>query len=79
MRYVIVGNGPAGTAAVEGIREADANGRITVISDEGVVNYSKPLLSYLLARKVKKNQLATGQKSRHVRTSFIPCHSPMVV
>jgi NAD(P)H-nitrite reductase large subunit len=58
MRYVIVGNGPAGTAAVEGIREADLKGGITVISDEGVMNYSKPLLSYLLARKVKKNQLA---------------------
>jgi len=58
MRYVIIGNGPAGTAAVEGIREADPKGGITVISDEGVMNYSKPLLSYLLARKVKKNQLA---------------------
>jgi len=67
MRYVIVGNGPAGTAAVEGIREADPKGRITVISDEGVVNYSKPLLSYLLARKVKKNQLAHRPEDFYTR------------
>jgi NAD(P)H-nitrite reductase large subunit len=67
MRYVIVGNGPAGTAAVEGIREADPKGRITVISDEGVVNYSKPLLSYLLARKVKRNQLAHRPEDFYAR------------
>jgi len=67
MRYVIVGNGPAGTAAVEGIREADPKGRITVISDEGVMNYSKPLLSYLLARKLKKNQLAHRPENFYAR------------
>jgi len=67
MNYVIVGNGPAGTSAVEGIREADAKGRITVISDEGVVNYSKPLLSYLLSRKLKKNQLAHRPEDFYVR------------
>jgi NAD(P)H-nitrite reductase large subunit len=67
MRYVIVGNGPAGSAAVEGIREADPKGRITVISDEGVTNYSKPLLSYLLARKVKKNQLAHRPEDFYTR------------
>ena len=67
MRYVIIGNGPAGTAAVEGIREADPKGGITVISDEGVMNYSKPLLSYLLARKVKKNQLAHRPENFYAR------------
>jgi NAD(P)H-nitrite reductase large subunit len=67
MRYVIIGNGPAGTAAVEGIREADPKGGITVISDEGVMNYSKPLLSYLLARKVKKNQLAHRPEDFYTR------------
>jgi NAD(P)H-nitrite reductase large subunit len=67
MRYVIVGNGPAGTAAVEGIREGDPKGEITVISDEGVMNYSKPLLSYLLARKVKKNQLAHRPENFYAR------------
>ncbi len=67
MRYIIIGNGPAGTAAVEGIREADPKGRITVISDEGVMNYSKPLLSYLLARKVKKNQLAHRPENFYAR------------
>lgn len=58
MNYVIVGNGPAGTAAVEAIREIDLKGKITVISDEPVMNYSKPLISYLLGKKIKKDQLA---------------------
>jgi NAD(P)H-nitrite reductase large subunit len=67
MNYVVVGNGPAGTGAVEAIREVDREGRITVISDEAVKNYSKPLISYLLAKKVKKNQLAQREEDFYER------------
>jgi NAD(P)H-nitrite reductase large subunit len=58
MNYLVVGNGPAGTAAVEAIREIDEQGKISVISDEPITNYSKPLISYLLGKKIKKGQLA---------------------
>lgn len=67
MNYVIVGNGPAGTAAAEAIREVDSQGKITILSEEGVGNYSKPLISYLLAKKVNKNQMAQREEDFYYR------------
>ncbi len=52
MNYVIIGNSASGTAAIEAIRECDKKNKITVISDEAHFNYSRPLISYLLCRKV---------------------------
>ena len=51
MRYVIIGNSAAGIAAVEGIRQIDRSGEITVISNESHHTYSRPLISYLLQGK----------------------------
>ncbi|MBM7622652.1 NAD(P)/FAD-dependent oxidoreductase [Sporohalobacter salinus] len=51
MDYVIIGNSAAGIGAVEGIREVDSKGRITLISDEPYHTYSRPLISYYLANK----------------------------
>ena len=52
MNYVIIGNSVAGIANIEAIREYDKTGKITVISDESYINYSRPLISYFLANKV---------------------------
>jgi len=52
MNYVIIGNSAGGIAAIETIRECDKKGKITVISDEPHFNYSRPLISYLLGKKV---------------------------
>jgi NAD(P)H-nitrite reductase large subunit len=57
MRYVIVGNSAGGTAAIEAIRQCDEKGRITVISEEPYFNYSRPMISYLLAKKVTLNDM----------------------
>ena len=48
MKYVIIGNSAAGIACVEGIRSADAEGEITIISDEPFAAYGRPLISYYL-------------------------------
>jgi nitrite reductase (NADH) large subunit len=49
MRYVIVGNGVAGTKAAETIRKRDAQGEIVVLSDEKVPFYRRPaLVDYFL-------------------------------
>ncbi|GAB7022913.1 NAD(P)/FAD-dependent oxidoreductase [Salidesulfovibrio brasiliensis] len=55
--YVIVGNGVAAIGAVEGIREHDPEGRITLISEEAVPTYGRPLISYYLADKIKLDTL----------------------
>lgn len=57
MHYVIIGNSAAAIGAVEGIRKADKDGWITVISDEAYHTYSRPLISYFLAGKVQEDKL----------------------
>ncbi len=41
MKYVIIGNGVAGTTAAASIRKRDGNGLITILSDEGYPFYSR--------------------------------------
>ncbi|MGE4552888.1 MAG: NAD(P)/FAD-dependent oxidoreductase [Desulfovibrionaceae bacterium] len=53
MNYLIIGNGVASVAAIEGIRQHDPDGPITVVSREPVKTYGRPLISYLLAGKIK--------------------------
>ncbi len=52
MNYVIIGNSAAAVGTIEGIRQIDKNGKITVISDESYHTYSRPLISYWLMGKV---------------------------
>ncbi|MDR0464407.1 MAG: FAD-dependent oxidoreductase [Treponema sp.] len=57
MKYVIIGNSAAGIGAVEGIRQIDRQGEITVITDEAHHTYSRPLISYLLYGKVTEEKM----------------------
>jgi len=53
-RYIIVGGGLAGAAAVEGIREIDGEGRILLVSSEKHLPYDRPPLSKKLWLGKKK-------------------------
>ncbi len=57
MRYVIIGNSAAGIGAVEGIRQIDKQGEITVITNEPYHTYSRPLISYLLLGKTNEQKM----------------------
>ncbi|MDR1604917.1 MAG: FAD-dependent oxidoreductase [Gracilibacteraceae bacterium] len=57
MHYVIIGNSTAAVGCIEGIRQADRAGRITVIAAEPWHTYSRPLISYLLQGKVNEEQM----------------------
>ncbi len=48
MKYVIAGNGIAGISAAEVIRQLDPDGNITIIGDETVLPYSRPMISMVL-------------------------------
>ena len=50
-RYVIIGNGAAAVGCIEGIRSADGEGKITVLSKEAHPVYARPLISYYLEGK----------------------------
>ena len=51
MKYVIIGNSVSAVGCIEGIRSVDAEGEITVVSNESYHVYSRPLISYLLYGK----------------------------
>ena len=57
MKYLIIGNSTAGIGAVEGIRQIDHEGEITVITNEPHHTYSRPLISYLLLGKVTEEKM----------------------
>lgn len=62
MNYVIIGNSTSGTSAIEAIREYDKKNKITVISDEPYTNYSRPLISYLLGKKINLGSISYCRK-----------------
>ncbi len=57
-RYVIIGNSAAAIGAVEGIRSTDTDGSITIITDEELTAYSRPLISYLLLGRTTEEKMA---------------------
>ncbi|MGN0595841.1 MAG: NAD(P)/FAD-dependent oxidoreductase [Ruminiclostridium sp.] len=61
-KYVIIGNSAAAIGTVQGIREADKDGSITIISDEKHHTYSRPLISYWLEGKVEDKNMYYREK-----------------
>ncbi len=57
-RYLIIGNSVSGVNCIEGIRQVDREGEITVVSDESVFNYSRPLISYYLGGRLDEKSLS---------------------
>ena len=50
-KYVIIGGSAGGIGAVEAIREVDPAGTLTVVSDEKVPQYSRPMISEYVSRE----------------------------
>jgi NAD(P)H-nitrite reductase large subunit len=50
-KYVIIGGSVGGIGAVEAIREVDAVGKLTVISEEPFPQYSRPMISEYVSRE----------------------------
>lgn len=57
MKYVIIGNSAAAVGCIEGIRQKDTEGSITVIASEPYHTYSRPLISYLLYGKTDEQRM----------------------
>ncbi len=57
-QYLIIGNGVAAAACIEGIRQKDSQGSITVISGEKYRTYCRPLLSGFLEGRTELKKLA---------------------
>lgn len=74
MNYVIIGNSAAGIGCIEGIRQIDKKGQITIISNEAHHTYSRPLISYLLKGKTDTTKMKYRPESfyddNNVKTIF---------
>ncbi|MGE4272770.1 MAG: NAD(P)/FAD-dependent oxidoreductase [Desulfitobacterium sp.] len=57
MNYIIIGNSAAGLFAAEGIREADPQGAITVLTADHYPSYSRCLTTYYLAGDIEEEQI----------------------
>ena len=57
LHYVIVGNGAAGVTAAETIRARDPQGRITIVTAEPSLMYSRPGLAYVATGEIPPHQV----------------------
>ena len=56
-KYVIIGGSAGGIGAIEAIREEDKKGIITVISEEEVPQYSRPMISEYVSREATIDEM----------------------
>ena len=74
-KYVIIGGGIAGVSCIEGIRAADAQGEITLVSAEPVSNYGRPLISYYLQGKTDIPRMSWRGEDFYDRMAVRAIHS----
>jgi NAD(P)H-nitrite reductase large subunit len=67
MRYVIIGGGVAGLGAIEGIRERDKTGEITLVTNEKHPPYSRPGISYWLSGKLDHDAMPLREEDFYER------------
>ena len=68
--YIILGNSAAGITAAAEIRKADPEGRITIVSDEKAVGYSRVMLPLYIAGKVSKAEMVIAPKEFYASRSI---------
>ena len=70
MRYVIVGSGVAGIAAIEAIRSLDREGEVIMIGDDPHGFYSRPGLAYYLTGELHDKALFPRTASAYRKMKF---------
>jgi NAD(P)H-nitrite reductase large subunit len=70
MKYVIIGSGVAGVAAIEAIRSNGKAGEIMMIGDDPHGFYSRPGLAYLLTGELPDKALFPRTRDEYERLNF---------
>jgi NAD(P)H-nitrite reductase large subunit len=70
MRYVIIGSGVAGIAAIEAIRSVDAGNEVVMIGDDPHGFYSRPGLAYYLTGELHDQALYPRSADDYRRMNF---------
>ncbi len=76
MRYVIIGSGVAGIAAMEAIRSVDKSGEILLITNDPHGYYSRPGLAYYLTGEIHEEALFSkrAEDFRKLRVRYVTAH-----
>lgn len=69
---MIIGNGIAGTSAVEAIREVDPRGEVVVVSDEDKRPYSRVALRQYIDETMKPEQMFIRPEDFYTRCNVTP-------
>ncbi len=70
MRYVLIGSGVAGIAAIEALRSVDKTGEIVMICDDPHGFYSRPGLAYYLTGELHDQALYPRTQEDYKRLKF---------
>ena len=70
MRYIIIGSGVAGVAAIEAIRKNGMSGDIVMVGDDPHGFYSRPGLAYFLTGELHDKALFPRTREDYVRLHF---------
>ena len=70
MKYVIVGSGVAGMAAIEAIRSVDESGEVILVGDDPHGYYSRPGLAYYLTGELHDKALFPRTNDDYRRMKF---------
>jgi NAD(P)H-nitrite reductase large subunit len=68
--YLIVGNGAAGLSAAEIIRKRDPRGRVTIVTKEPYLFYSRPGIAYYILNQLSERQLIARSESFYRQHNF---------
>lgn len=79
MKYLIIGNSAAAIGCVEGIRQLDREGAITLVSSEPCHTYSRPLISYLLCGKTDLQRMKYRPDDFYAQNNVTPLLGQTVV
>ncbi len=72
--FVIIGNGPAGLSAAEEIRRRDDQARITILTPEPYLFYSRPGLAYYLSGEIPWQQVIARDEAYYREHRFDLVH-----
>lgn len=70
MKYIIIGSGVAGIAAIEAIRSVDASGEVMMIGDDPHGFYSRPGLAYYLTGELHDKALFPRSANDYRKLNF---------
>ena len=70
MNYVIIGASAAGLACAEQIRKEDKKGKITLLTKESYLPYSRPSVSYYLKGKVSEHDIYLRKPSYYAQNAI---------